>query len=395
MERGVIITLDNGTLGMSQPTEDGIFGMILFGNLPPQTESSPTYPTAIYSTKDAEDLGITEANDSLSSVDTHFQIKSFYSFAENTGRKLWISVIENPTTLAAVFGDNNSPATKIIEAAQGEISMLFVGGFRGAEYEQAMTYSGGIDSQTMPAVIAAHNLANSYALKIKPFRVIIDGYALNNANLLINLNTMTYNRVGIYIGTNSSNAKNSQVGLLAGRLAYTPVNESAGWVAKGNVPITEAYLTNKVAIEKAPYINDIIDKGYITFQKYPTKYGYFFSNPTMATGFVDDYRTLTNARAIDKAFKLAYNTFVNYVNGKLYVTAKGTINIMQIKAMEADIENVINLQMIAKGECSFVKCIIDPTQKVLSTNQLNIGLKIIPTATLELLKVKLGFAQSI
>jgi Protein of unknown function (DUF2586) len=402
MERGVKITLDNGTLGRTQGVER-VFGMMLYGNIALSNEAN--FPCAINSVADLSAIGITNSptilsdqyhyQSRISNQDVYRQISEFYSFPENAGRKVWLHLTEDNRTMSSVL-DIGGPAEYLINAAQGEISVLFVGGFRSQLYNDSLTYVGGLSSEVAPAIIKAQALAETYSAKTKPLRIVIDGYGMGTSTQLTNLTTMSNNRVAINISASALGDRHSCQGLLAGRLAYIPVNESAGWVGKGSLPILGGFLTDGRTLETYEnQINEILDKGYIALQKYPHKYGYFFCNPRMATALTDDYKALTDGCTIDKAHILAYQTFVDYVNGQMYVTAKGTLNLLQVRAIEADIENVITQQMIAKGECSFVKCVIDPTQKVLSTNELVIGVKIGPTATLELLRVKLGFAQSV
>lgn len=400
MERGVIITLDNGALGRTQGTEDGIFGMLLTapeaafysGNGPvPPNPWGNFKGGAIYKADDFIRFGITRDRAAETGTDLFEQLDDFYSFPQNNGRKLWVAAVSDNMDLVDAFADQ---VPKLLDLAQGEISVLFLGGKQNIDNPNAVN---SLDSNVIPIAQAAQLCAELYASKIMPVRVIIDGinYTGNEGNLL-NLTTLSLNRVAINLCNKNPTAHNSSQGLLAGRMAYIPINESVGWVDKGALPITEGYFNDNILIERnINTVNPILDKGYICFQKYPHKYGYFYCNIRTATALTDDYSRLTEGRTIDKAFKLAYQTFVKYVNGKIYVNSNGTLNIMQVKAIEADIENTLNLQMVAKGECSFVKCIIDPKQKVLSTNELQIGVKIGPTATLELLKVKLGFAQSV
>jgi Protein of unknown function (DUF2586) len=398
MNRGVIVTLDNGALGRTQGTEDGIFGMVLYGStnfvsLFPEA----AFPAAIYSLKDLEAKGVTAQTDAAENCDIWQQVYDFYSFSGNSGRKLWITLIPDYAFYSNVF--DMGYARKLIDAANGEISVLFVGGQRSLNHRNQMTFVNGLDSTVTPALAKAQTFAEECATRIMPIRIVMDGHGYdNNVQALTDLTTMTRNRLAINLASNLPNMRNAAQGLLAGRLAYIPVNESAGWVAPGGLPNDWGGYTSGLKLPSmgaSPSLDTILDKGYISFQTYPRKFGYFFCDPRMATALSDDYAKLTDGRVIDKAHKLAYQTFVNYVNGQMYVNADGTLNAMQVRAMEADIENVIGQQMVAKGECSFVKCVIDPKQKVLQTNELKIGVKVIPTATLSLLSVKLGFAQSV
>jgi hypothetical protein len=56
-------------------------------------------------------------------------------------------------------------------------------------------------------------------------------------------------------------------------------------------------------------------------------------------------------------------------------------------------ENQINNTMTANREISSVTCFIDPAQNILSTNRLNVVLRIIPVGYATNIEISLGFAN--
>ncbi len=111
----------------------------------------------------------------------------------------------------------------------------------------------------------------------------------------------------------------------------------------------------------------------------------------MAT--TDDYSFLARGRVIDKAHILAYTTFVQEVDDEVPVNADGTLDAGFCKWLSQQIINQINNTMTANKEISAVNCFIDPAQNILSTNELNVVLKLTPVGYATDIEINLGFAN--
>ena len=111
----------------------------------------------------------------------------------------------------------------------------------------------------------------------------------------------------------------------------------------------------------------------------------------MTVANTDDYHFLSRGRVIDKAHVLAYTTFVQEVDDEVPVNADGTLDAGFCKWLERQITNQVNNTMTANKEISSVSCYIDPTQNILSTNTLNVVLKITPVGYATDIEISLGF----
>jgi Protein of unknown function (DUF2586) len=88
---------------------------------------------------------------------------------------------------------------------------------------------------------------------------------------------------------------------------------------------------------------------------------------------------------------LAYTTFVQEVDDEVPVNPDGTLDAGFCKWLSQQIINQINNTMTADKEISDVSCFIDPAQNILSTNELNVVLKVLPVGYATEIEISLGF----
>ncbi len=387
---GVNITLENGNLGAIASTNDGIVGMMISGIddsiVPFET------PKQIFSLKEAEDLGINEAYDADNSVLVYKQIKDFYEQAGN-GAELWFIIIGNTVLMADYVDKTKAYAPALLDAAEGKIRALGISRVPDATYNATTTH--GIDDDVWNAMANAQLLADEYALQMKPLRILIGARQWTGVVAdLQDLSELTNNRVALSLVGESSGSNETNIGYILGRIASIPVQRNIGRVKDNAVINTTAYLSDGTTVDSHnSEIEAIHTKGYILLRKYVNRGGYYFVDDPMATAETDDYHSLARGRVIDKALVLTYNTYVEEVNNEVEINTDGTLKASYVKALQASIENNINQTMTAYSEISSVKCTIDPTQNILSTNKLEISISIIPVGYAKEINVKLGFSN--
>ena len=387
---GVYIEIENGKLGVVPTSDDGIVGMIVSG----VDDSTVPFnePKQIFSLKEAEDLGINEAYDIDNSVIVYKQIKDFYTVAGN-GAELWILIVAQTVLMADYVDNTKTHAPALLDAANGKIRVLAISRVPDVTYTATITH--GIDDDVWNAMANAQVLADAYSTKIKPLRVIIGAREWSGVPAdLQDLNELANNRVGISLVGNALVSKEANIGYVLGRISAIPVQRNIGRVKDGAVVDINAYLTDGTSVDDLELqIQAVHAKGYITFRKYVNRGGYYFVDDPMATADTDDYKSLARGRVIDKAFVLTYNTYVEDVNDEVIINPDGTMSVAKVKSLQAKIENIINQSMTAKNEISSMTCTIDPTQNILSTNQLIIELSILPVGYAKEINVKLGFTN--
>ena len=387
---GVTILLENGALGLVPGTDDGVAGLLLQTAVAPSGLALLT-ARQLFSLTDAEALGITSAYDTTNSCKVHKHIKEFYTEG-GKGRTLWIMLVSNAVSMATMADKTQANyAVKLLDAASGSIRLLGITRSAPGAYTP-VTAGNGLDVDSLNAALNAQALATEYADNFKPLRVLVEGYAYTGVPAEAkDLKTLTHNRVSVVLGDTATGA-NAAVGLLLGRLAKVPVQRNPGRVKDGAVATNTAFLgaTNVATISTAS-IQVLHDKGYILFRLYSGRSGFYYNDDPTATIGTDDYSSLARGRVIDKAIRIAYNTFVNEILDEVLIDADGRIATVKAGYYEAIIANQVNTAMTANGEISAFEAFVDPLQNVLSTGKICVDLRIVPVGYAKEIKVTLGF----
>lgn len=184
---------------------------------------------------------------------------------------------------------------------------------------------------------------------------------------------------------------------LLGRIAAVPVERHIGRVRDGALVLPAEPQNYSFASMKAKY-----DAGIITLRQFVGRDGYFIANDDMCVPATDDYRSLARRRVADKAYRIAYDTLLNYVNDNLPVNNDGTITAAAAKAIEQTLIAAIYNTMTAEGNLSVdesdssdkgVKVSVDTTNDFVATSKLNVTLSIKPYGYAKYIDVKLGFLK--
>lgn len=387
---GVEIPILNGQLGRVEPSEDAVMGLVLSGVA--TDDVALTTPKQIFTLKEAEDLGINEAYDTTNTTDAWKQIKDYYAQAGN-GAELWFMIIAKTTTMAGACDKDNDIVKKLLNTAQGRITMWAISRVPDGDYVTVTT--NGIDTDVEAAVLKAHALCEEFAAQHKPCRFLIGARAFTGTpSALKNFRQNTNNRGGVVLGSTFSTGQPA-VGFVLGRFANRPVQRKISRVKDGDVGLLNAYMSNGTATETYESAwNSIHDKGYIFFRKFANKSGYYINSDPACCPVSDDYSSLARGRVIDKAHRIAYATFVNEIEDDLEVDGQGYLSPAVAKGYQAKIIRAINANMKDNGkdEISDVICIIDPKQNLLATDTVAIEkLGVRPKGYATFITIPLGF----
>lgn len=380
MFNNVDIELTNGNLGQVASNTDGITGLIGSGTATGTLALNAG--RAIFSLKDAEDLGITPTTHAA----LHRHISEFY--AEKSKQELWLMICNPTTTMSNICDKNNNFAKKLVKDSDNRVRLLVITRDAGTGYTP--TIENGLDKDCYDAIPKAQQLAEHFAGtdESSPVRVLIEAKHFNgNAGDLLSLKTMQNNRVGVVLMSSKSDGSSS-VCLAAGRKSAHPVHRKISRTRSGALPITECYV-GSAPVKTFAGLEMIHDKGFITARTFAKKSGYYFTSDHMATADTDDYSSLARGCVIDKAQIIAYSVFVEELDEEIDVDDNGQIAPGIIKTLEANIENAINIGMV--GEISNFDAYIDANQNVLATNETEIELNVIPKGYNSNIKIKLGF----
>ena len=391
----VKILFENGALGSVAPGADGVLGLIVTATTV-GTTFELTKPYVLRRLDDLAQLGITQdPSDSNAFVYKH--VKEFYDEA-GEGAELWIMGFPNTLLMSDLAEQTQDTAKLLIQAANGRLKGI------GIAVNPASGYSGvttnELDADVMVAAANAQALAEWATNKLyAPIFVLLEarGFTGTVANLP-NLQTHEYNRVCLLLGDTVENSGGAAIGLLLGRIARIPVQRHIGRVIDGALKTLKAYIGD--AMVEQTDVETINDKGFITFRTFTGKAGYYFADDGMSTAIADDYHSLARRRTIDKAYRIAYETLVNFVNAEIPITDSGELVPAMAKSWESEVESSIIAQMTAEGNLGVdttnaddngVVCYINHAQKVVQNNKIEISLKVKPYGYAKYIDVKLGF----
>ncbi len=393
----VKIRFANGALGSVPASADGVVCMVVNGSaVTGKLELGTAY--VVRSLEGLAALGVTGEPDDANSY-LYQCVELFYAEA-GKGAELWVMVVASATLPSAMLDPNNDNAKKLIRASKGRVrTVVALTSATDTVAEDAALGSDVATAITKGQALGEWATDTLYA----PVLVLIEGKGYTDAAAvaLPDLTEGTDNRVGVVIGQvmDGDTAVGSLAAVIAGRIAKIPVQRHIGRVRDGALKIESATIDGTVEIADAD-IDTVNDKGYITLTTHVGRSGYFVCDDHLATAVSDDYHSLARRRVVDKAYRIAHNTLLNYLNDEVACNGDGTIVAAVAKAWEADVVSAIANQMTANGELGTdpadsrdkgVKCEVDREQNVVSTGKVKVRIAVKPYGYAKYVEAELGF----
>ena len=383
----------NGNLGGTNPTQDGVCGLVI------QVPVAPSglglgVSKALYSLADAEALGIIADYDTTNRVNVYSEIRDFFA---NTGGKgeLWIMLVSDATSVTDICDEQNALAAKLITDSQGRIRVWGVATNRPAGYVADTT--NGIDSDIYLAANKAQTLRTNFAMnKYIPTRVILPAREFTgDASALLDLKQNSNNGVMLSLHGRQDSSE-GMIGFMLGLIASLPVQRNIGRVLNGSLNVAEAYLTDGATrAESISAIEDVLhDKGYVFPLIRIGRAGYYYNDDTMATSNKDDYNSLVNGRVIDKVQRIAYDIYLDRVNDDFGLDLNGKMSAATLKSLQGDVEDAVNTVMTAANELSSFRCFVDANQDTIATGKTFVQLGAQPRGYFKQIEVQLGFRKT-
>lgn len=381
--------ISSNGLGLLQSDIQKIPGFVLTGATVSGT-NKVTIGTSyqIFSLEEAVNLGIEETG---TNSFAYKHIKSFYDEAKK-GAELWFMLVASTITLEDQADLTKSYAKKLLSDAQGKIRILGLLKKSGA----TETVTNGLDNDVHLAVVKAQDLAQDFSDRYFPVRILVSGNKFDGvvANLK-DYSTTDYNKVSILIANNDG-SKEASIGLALGRLASIPTQRKISRVKDGAVEPFAAYFTNGEPISTLDTAWDAIDeKNYTFLRSFANKSGFFFTGDKTLTKSTDDFNSLARGLVMDEAILIAYTTLVEELSDEIPVTASGTIHPAIIKGWQNAIERQIQGLMVEEGKLSGVKAFIDENQDVLTSNNIDVNLQLLPVGYSDFITVNIGFTTTL
>lgn len=405
----VTINLSNNNLGKRSTSEDGISLLVVTGVAVAGKFALGDILT-FNSIADAEAKGINAAYDTTNTCMAYQHIKDFYEEAELLGVKgikLYVQVLAKTVTMAQMVDKTSlTNAAKVLNDATVNGSVRLVGITRIPDGAYTPTYSGEFEADLATAITNAQALGVDQFEKFRPVRILLEGRNFqgspSSARDLRDSGTGgNSNRAYVVAGSDytvasakAENAKYAAVGKVLGRAAAIQVQRNIGRVKDGKLSITQAGLSNGSSITSFTDANlkTLADKGYIVFRTYTGKAGFFVFDDPAACPATDDYSTLALGRVIDKAARITRSVYVEELMDDVELNPDtGKLSASTIKSYQEKVEKEINLQMTSTKEIVKVTAYVDPDQNVISTDEINIELTILPKGYSKAIIVTLGY----
>lgn len=372
----VNIAFQNGQLGITEPTADGICGLIPAGAV--VVSSYQEHNGAAYLVNSLDCITKT-GTDAL----TYEMIREFFDEA-GEGALLWL-LNAKPTSSAA-------GVTNLQGLANGAIRTIGV-----AEPLAAAS----VQADVTALQTAAEGLASGSFAPVLVIAGIKAPATIGNATALTGANRVAVVCGNELTGDSTTDAlldDAAAVGLLLGRIAKNPVEVSVARVSDGAVKATDmAFGTAPITKADASTLST---KGYIVPRTWVGKSGFFWSSDTLAAATTDDYGMIMRRRTIDKAYRISYKALLEEVGTQIPVTSSGTIPTSVAKSIEAMVETALERGMTNQGNLGTdpdddtdngIIVYVNPEQNVVSTSQLRVSVKVKPYGYAYYIEADLSF----
>lgn len=389
----VLFNRGNGALGRPLASRDHVSALcfpILDANLPAGFLTTDRIKK-VYSVAEAEALGIVSTDSNLEHA--HYQVSEAYRM--NPKAELYIYLYDDAATTAAVY---LQPVIEYPENGEIRQAAIFI--------DDAIA---GADITDIQSVVDAMRVVH------RPFSAVVgfsDYLTDNDWSAAIDLRALEADGVGIVIGCDGG--KNSvayniasegnnipAIGAVIGAISAASVHESIGWVAKFNFSDGTELETpaignfnDRVNNHPDTLLTALTDKGYIFFRKHLGITGSYANDSSNADLVTSDYAFIENTRTIDKAIRGVRTFLLPQLSSPVYLNDDGTLREDTVANFRALALRALD-QMQQAGEISARDVVIDPTQPILSTSKLVIGVKIVPVGVARNIEVNISFALKV
>lgn len=384
-------TRAQGQLNRTRPTADHVLALVLSGAaVAGKIELND--PKMLTSINDLTTLGITAANNPLAFE----EVTNFYAKA-NAGVRLWLTLYSDATMMADVCDKDTGAVRKLLLAAGGAITAVYLNKITPAGYVPVMV--DGLDADVWNAAEKLQATCQLFADGNMPIYGVLPalGFDIDNLAALRDLNTMTDDSVAIVAGADNAAGKPA-IGTLAGWVAAHEVHQNIGWVGMGAV-LENAWLGAGVKADDPEIqskLDTLHDLRYIFFRKIPGKSGYFFNDDPTATSISSDYSSISWNAVINKAQRLAYDSLVDHLNEEVDVDATtGRISPVLAADWEGDVERAILNEMRRKNQISGVRCSIDIERSDPAADQIAASVQIVRKGQAKNFNVEIGYTPAL
>jgi hypothetical protein len=384
----IIIEQIDGSLGGTLPSADGV--CLLVHNAP----AAYSYTEDVFtSLEQAEQAGITEANDTANSYLLWEHVKDFFTKAPAGELHLLRTSASSLTNLFTVGSPANTALQNHLASKAGRIKIIGITFVPATE-----THTTSISADLQAAIPLAQAFSQAEYTRLRPCEIIFEGRKFaGTATAAVDLRSLNSGNVSVIVARAKNRAEQigalannyAQIGLFLGSLASIHVGRNVGRVLSGALPNVQ---TASFSGGQVPYqnfgdndLNILSDKGYIFMDRYPSLAGWFWVDDHTCTlpNRTDAYIYLN--RTAHKAARIAVQTYVTRLKDEFEVNkTNGRLPVIVVQNLQNELQKAIEREMLNNPdpsrdrEISGVSVKIDPNQNVLASGKIVARLQIVP-----------------
>jgi Protein of unknown function (DUF2586) len=414
MFKGPEIGKADGALGAKAGSEENILALVCGGvataNIALGASKKLTQPS------DADDLLLTAAYDSTNKVLVRYHIDEF--FILNPNGVLWLMLVAQGTTMAAMCNKNNAYANKLIMDSARKVKHIGVVLNPATGY--VATITDGVDADVSAATLKAQELCDTWKLSnVFIDMVVIEGRQLTGASGSWKDNRIMESpnvHVAVLQDKDVANldalyAKHAAVGTVLGGLGVRRVEEDLGSSnsennpnkGAANMPINDAANGRWInpAISSGTLCNDLSpadvkalqDKAYVFADSYPEYPGVYFSGSPACTSLSSDFAYGVNTRVWNKAARIVVFKLTPKINGKVALVG-GKISVSTASYWEQDINNTRDGlgAMVVADNATKSQVKLDANQDVQAASKVVVKMSVTPYGYSRVIEAELGFS---
>lgn len=134
------------------------------------------------------------------------------------------------------------------------------------------------------------------------------------------------------------------------------------------------------------------DAKFTTLRTFEGQSGFFINQAKTMAGSTSDFRFLVLRRVMDRACEVTYAALLNYLNESLRVDkVTGFILKADADALDAEVTNILRADLLSNGHVSDVRFYVDRADNLISLQELQGEVEVIPLAYARNVRVKIGF----
>lgn len=416
---GQPVEIKKGAVGANTVgSSDSISGMIMGGIATADVLLGDV--KTLYSTNDAEALGLTAAYDTDNNVRVWYAIKEFFRKYGNS-TKLYIMIVDQSLTMETLLLDATSIYfKKMVIDAKGEMKQFGV--IKNVPADYIAVILDGMDDDVLDSIAAGQAAAQWAWDSDRPLNILIEGRELTGAAAAVQdlraIADLDAEEVSVVIAQDWDYAEtldalgkvHASVGTALGCLARRKVNENIGEIidemnladATTKDFLTPGLSSHAKTIDLEDDLPTLDVKGYIYALSYTDYNGVYFNNDHTCTQVIIDaqgnmnHHQISHGRTIGKAKRRLRTVYMPKINSVQPLDpATGKLPIERIKYLEAIGDQVFSDMARPKvEEISFGKTTIDPDSDLLTPpKELLTSFYVIPYGTVAKIKGTINLKQ--